>query len=214
MSEPDLTRERLLAAAGQVFAAEGFQGATIRKIKERAEANIAAVNYYFGDKERLYIEAVKFAFASCVKDMRFPDWPPGTPADQKLRDFIAVFVNRLLDPSRPQWHPQLMMRELASPSGACFEIVRDYIRPVAMRLSGVLEDILPAEMPSWKRFMVAFSIVGQCLYYVQNKPIAIQLVGEEDFRNFDAKTVAEHITHFTLAALGLREPLGHSRAPT
>jgi hypothetical protein len=83
-----------------------------------------------------------------------------------------------------------------------------------MRLSGVLEDVLPTEMPGWKRFMVAFSIVGQCLYYVQNKPIAIQLVGEEDFRNFDAKTVAEHITHFTLAALGLREPLGHSRAPT
>src|SRR5947209_4207014 len=166
MSETDLTRERLLAAAGQVFAEEGFQGATIRKIKDCAGANIAAVNYYFGDKERIYIEAVKYAFGSCVRAMEFPDWPAETPPDRKLRDFIAIFVDRLMDPSRPQWHPQLIMRELAAPTAACFEIVRDYIRPVAQKLTNILEQMLPADMPGWKRYMVGFSIIGQCLYYV------------------------------------------------
>src|SRR5258708_26897811 len=137
MSELDLTRERLLAAAGQVFAEEGFQGATIRKIKERAEANIAAVNYYFGDKERLYIEAVKFAFGSCVKDMRFPDWPPGTPPDQKLRDFIAVFVNPPLRPSRRQWQPPLTHRDWPAASAACFGTAPQPLLPAALRLEPV-----------------------------------------------------------------------------
>lgn len=215
MPEPDLTRERLLTAAGQVFAEEGYQGATIRKIKDRAGANIAAVNYYFGDKERLYIEAVKFAFGDFIKGMHFPDWPPETLASEKLAAFIRTFVTRLMSPDRPQWFAQLIMKEIAKPSTACFEIVRDYIRPVSHRLNAIIGEILPPETPAWKRFMTGFSIIGQCLYYCQNKPVAVLLVGEEEFKeNFTAATVTKHITDFTLKALGRDEARPQSGALT
>src|SRR5438552_12326711 len=61
MVAKDVTQTRLLEVAGQVFAEKGFDGATVREICQRADANIAAVNYYFRDKEKLYIEAVKSA---------------------------------------------------------------------------------------------------------------------------------------------------------
>ena len=48
---PD-TERRVLEAAGEVFAALGYRAATVRQICEKAGANIAAVNYYYGDKER------------------------------------------------------------------------------------------------------------------------------------------------------------------
>jgi AcrR family transcriptional regulator len=51
---PDPTREKLLEAAGQIFAEHGFQAATVREICSRAGANVAAINYYFGDKVELY----------------------------------------------------------------------------------------------------------------------------------------------------------------
>ena len=56
----DDTRERLLEAASRVFAEKGYEKATVREICTAAKvSNLAAVNYYFGDKERLYIESVK-----------------------------------------------------------------------------------------------------------------------------------------------------------
>ena len=50
----DTTKAKLLEAAGEEFADKGFEKATIRGICELAGANIAAVNYHFGDKEQLY----------------------------------------------------------------------------------------------------------------------------------------------------------------
>jgi AcrR family transcriptional regulator len=207
----DATQQRLLEAAEEVFAEKGFKAASIRKICHRAGANIAAVNYYFGDKERLYIEAVKYAHRGCTEGMPFPEWAPGTPAAQKLRDFIRVMVTRMMQPQSPA-STQLMMRELAQPTAACAEVVREYIRPIAEKLGQILAELL-RESTERTRFLVAFSIVGQCLFYRTHRPVAAMLVGEEEFQKYDVELVASHITAFTLKALGLEEKGAARRRP-
>src|SRR5579885_1385334 len=110
---PENPRERLLEAAGEVFAEKGFKGATVREIIDRAGVNIAAVNYYFRNKERLYIEAVKHV--ACIGTDAELTWLAGTPPAVKLRDFIHFHLSRLLDPDKPAWHTRLIMRELSHP---------------------------------------------------------------------------------------------------
>ncbi len=199
--EPPLNPpERLLEAAGEIFAEKGFKGTTIREVIERAGMNIAAVNYYFRDKERLYIEAVKYAACGEPDDVSL-DWPAGTPPTEKLYKFIHFQLRKFLDPNKPAWHVRLIMRELTQPSDACTELVRDYIEPKSKVLLGILRELLPPNTPRWKYFMTAFSIVGQCHFYCSHKPIITLLVGEKDSKHFDTETLAEHITQFSLGAL-------------
>jgi TetR/AcrR family transcriptional regulator, regulator of cefoperazone and chloramphenicol sensitivity len=48
------TRRRILDTALEIFAAEGYEGASTRLLAERAGVNLPAIQYYFGSKEGLY----------------------------------------------------------------------------------------------------------------------------------------------------------------
>ena len=62
-TNPD-SRERLLEVATEIFADQGFRNSRVREICRRAEANVAAVNYHFGDKQGLYEEVLSRAFSN------------------------------------------------------------------------------------------------------------------------------------------------------
>jgi AcrR family transcriptional regulator len=203
----DSPRLRLLDAAGGAFAASGFAGTSVRDICQAAGVNVAAVNYYFGDKERLYIEAVKFACERTAAKYPMPDWPPGTAAWQRLQDFIHTFVHRLLDAENQPWQTQLIMRELAQPTSACAEWIRDYVGPLAATLKAILAELSPPGTPEEQLYLMGFSIVGQCLYYRQNRPIGEQLMGRDRFAKLTPEAITRHIVRFTGAALGLSPPV-------
>src|SRR5690348_5410533 len=140
----DDTKRRLLEAAGEVFAERGFDSATVREICDRAEANIASVNYYFGDKQRLYIDAVREAQCTRMEQVPLVECDTAAPADERLRTFIHTMLSHMIYEERPAWHRGLMLRELSHPTAACAEIVEDYIRPMAEQLNRILVEMLPA----------------------------------------------------------------------
>src|SRR5688572_6397409 len=110
MSEGEDTRTRLLEAAGQKFAEKGYEGTNVREITEMIGASPAAVNYHFRSKEHLYVDAVRHAAGYCVQLAPIPTWPAGVPADERLRDFIRMFLGRMLREDVPAWCRLLIMR--------------------------------------------------------------------------------------------------------
>jgi AcrR family transcriptional regulator len=208
-SEAD-ARERLLVAAQGAFAEFGYQGATVRDICKAAGANIAAVNYYFGDKETLYIEAVKHAHSCVGRRDNVPAFPPGTPPVEKLRAFLRAMIPQMHAPASPQ-AMKLMMREMADPGKAAHVVVTDFIQPSAFALREILREMLP-HLDESRLIMTGFSVIAQCLFYRQNRPVAELIFGKAAIDALEVDAVTEHVVRFTLAALGQAEPLGRLEA--
>src|SRR5208282_2971743 len=116
------TRDKILSAAGEVFAEQGFEGATIRAITERAGVNVAAVNYHFRDKGELYTRIVLDACSARAAWRDAMAEAPDSP-EERLRSLIYHFLGYLLDPDRPVWKRRLMAREMANPTSALDELV-------------------------------------------------------------------------------------------
>ncbi len=203
---PPDAKQRLLDAAEEIFAEKGFTAATIREIKDRANVNIAAVNYYFGDKERLYIETVKYAHECSTRHSPMPEPSPDVPPVEKLKAFIREMTVRMTSPTRGS-SLRLMMREMSYPTVAAREVVREYIQPMAFQLRAIVQELLPVAAES-QVLMIGFSIIGQILYYRQNRPISELIFSKDHLDALSTDQIADHITQFTLAALGQGSPLG------
>ena len=196
------TRSRILNAAGPVFADKGFRDATVRDICQAASVNLASVNYHFGDKQRLYIESVKEAHRRRFDQVPPPQWPVEARAEDKLRLFIETFAMRLLGGEEDTWQTRLMMREILQPTQACEELVQDYFRPQFNELLQILDEMVPASTSEARRHQMAFSIVGQCVYYRIAESVVRLLVGRDEYvEHYTATQLGEHIAGFSLAAL-------------
>jgi len=208
----DDTRQRLLEAAGEVFGCKGYKAATVREICARAGTNLAAVNYHFGDKQALYVEAVRHAHFG--GDDPLPSFAPDTPPEQKLREHVRQMLTRLLGRRGPAWHAQLMAREMAEPTEACVAMVAERVRARLRALDEVLCELMPAGSSAMERHLVSFGIIGQCFYLKIHQPIATHLVGAEELAMYDIPRLTDHVTRFALAALGHAQPLGAAQTGT
>lgn len=210
----DDTRQRLMDAAGPIFADRGYKSTTVREICTQAGVNLALVNYHFGDKENLYAEAVRHASQSCMDRTPLPTWPPNTPPRQKLHDYITMFLNRVAVRHEPAWHSQLIMREMQQPTSACEEFVRNFARPSAMLLDSIVSELLPSSVSEREKRLICFSVVGQILHYWSARAVITLLVGEEEFKTYDVESLSRHITAFSLAAIDQRASQVDRAEPT
>lgn len=197
----DNPRERILEAAGELFAQRGFDNTTVRDICQAADANVAAVNYYFGDKQRLYVEAVVRAHRWRMERVEQPVWHSDTSPEIKLADFIRTFLRRVLTGPDDTWHARLIMREITNPTTACAELVQSSIRPQFEILLAILRELLPTGVADERLHLAAFSIVGQCLFYHVADPVVRNLLTTDQYGSLDIEKLATHITQFSLGAL-------------
>lgn len=195
------TRERLLEAGGEVFSESGYRAATVRDIVARAGANLAAVNYHFGDKEGLYAAVLEhFAKESLAKHPPGGGLRPDASPEEQLQAFVRSFLLRVVDPGHQAVHGRMMAREMIEPTAALGRIVEQMIRPLYDRLCSLVRALGGPALPSAQVESAAKSIVGQCLFYKHCAPVLRLLEGRlPDLRDIDA--LAGHIVAFSVAGI-------------
>lgn len=115
---------RLLDAAIEFFARDGFEGASVREICAKARANVAAVKYYFGDKAGLYRASLDAAGEALLSDRPPPTPPAGTDPRTALRLMIrwAVEFTVAGGPRRVAL-TRIILRELREPTPVFEELL-------------------------------------------------------------------------------------------
>jgi len=196
------TTDRLLEAAGEVFAEVGFRNATVRDICARAGANIAAVNYHFGDKDTLYA-----AVLTCAQDTSAQQHPDNagqaearTPED-RMRAFVMTFMNKLFDEGRPAWQTKLMAREMIEPTAALDQVVARGIRPRFELLSAIVRELLGPGATDDEVSMCGASVIGQCLLYHHCRAVVSRLLPNDPYTPQRARERAAHIVEFSLGGI-------------
>ena len=192
------TRKRLLEAAREVFSQHGFQGATVREICRRAEANGAAVNYHFGSKDGLLAEALNFA---PLKAMQKANVRAGECPRMRLRLFIHDFMLMLLDEKNPSSQCQIMARELADPTPALDKIVREAIEPLHEFLGKLVREITGDNINAAELRRCVHSIFGQCLFYRHSQPVLQRLHPRMRYDHKEIEAIAQHIAEFSLSGI-------------
>lgn len=195
------TRKKLLEAAELVFAERGYYKATIREICRRAGANVAAVNYTFGDKLGLYTETLREALraAEIAKVTAAMD-AAGTP-EEVLRAVVRVRLHSLCGRKTPDRAFQIVMHEFSQPTPAMARVIDEGMRPVYGRMLKAVGALIgkPPEHEMTK--LCNNSIIGQVLFYKSSQPVLVRLQPELKLTPETLERIAEHVAEFSIAAL-------------
>jgi AcrR family transcriptional regulator len=195
------TRERLLRVAEQLFAERGFKDVTVREICHAARANIASINYHFGDKLGLYREVLQTAIHS-MRDAtdaarRAGD---GRPPEEQLRLYIDLFLRRLLAPGSESTH-RLINREISEPTEALDDLVEQGVRPRLEYLSGVIAAMIGCDPADRRVLRCVLSVQSQTIIYAKPNAVAERLGFTFKPTPAQIEEAARHIAEFSIAGI-------------
>ncbi|MCT8973975.1 TetR family transcriptional regulator [Microbaculum marinisediminis] len=207
----DVTRARVLDSAAALFAENGIDRVTTRAISERAGANVAAVNYYFGGKDNLSVEVFRHVaresaerrFAGLdriLENARIAGGPP------PIRDIIEVFVDAYVSADAPRngtLLAQLVLKHRLSPTHWTQAVVQEELDPLAKRFISVLclaAPYLEVREVHWRYHMMA----GAVILTMSDRGAGgrIERLSEGQSSVDDTETLRAELVNFATTAFG------------
>ena len=208
-----LAREQLIAHGARIFASKGYAAASTREICLAAGCNVAAIHYYFGDKEGLYrailtepINAIAGQFGA------FAD--PALTFAEAIRRVLQPFVATALDEEAHAPHVQrLHLREAPEPSAVFREIVTQVIVPQHNALAGLLARHCGLARPDAGIHQLAFALIAIANDYCMSREFMKMLAPEVLDRDDAARRIVDRLVGYSVALLDHEIALRRATTP-
>ncbi|WP_242907835.1 TetR/AcrR family transcriptional regulator [Actinomadura terrae] len=157
------TRETILAEARELFAEKGYDGASLRAIARAADVDPALVHHFFGNKEGVFIEAMRFPVDPAVLLPRIL----AAPRDRLGETMVRVFLEVWSDPERRA--PLLAMLRSAMTNERAAALLREFVTSAMFGRVGEATDV-----PLLNAQAAAGQLIGLMIvrYVVRVEPIA------------------------------------------
>lgn len=191
------TKQRLLEAAILLFGEKGYDATSLREICRQAEANSAAVNYHFQDKQGLYRAVLEHLLQECGS---FQIQEEEQEPEAQLRALIKMCLTDVFH-DRGNLQEKLIFKEIADPSEDLLTLLREPLRSNFQKFVRAVEGLTARPLDPPTANLIVFSIFGQIDYYRMFYKFIPELVGEEEAQRLSLELLTDHITRFSLAAI-------------
>ena len=198
-----LTKERLLVVAGKLFADRGFDSVSLRMITDRANVNLASVNYHFGSKEEL-IGAVVDDIVRPVNERRLSllsliDYTRQDP----IRKIIHAFIDPVFDLSDSgnddNKYYKLISRCIASRDDRVSSIIIKQFPEVLAQFVSSLTKALPSMDSNSAHLKIMFmaGALAHSLFHYEN----LLLISEGRFDLNSTEVLKSELVSFLLTGM-------------
>jgi AcrR family transcriptional regulator len=173
------TKQRLIDAGLEIFGTYNLEGATTRQLAEHAGVNQAAIPYYFGGKEGLYVAVIQHLFTT-----NFALVGPVVGALEKelatkkltkdealvrLKKLLGTMIEMVLARKASSTWARIIMREQMQPTAAFSQIYDKGIRRVHESVSALLAIILDKKPTDQRLVLRAHMVVGQIFVFLSGR---------------------------------------------
>ena len=198
-----LTKERLLVVAGELFADRGFDSVSLRMITDRANVNLASVNYHLGSKEEL-IGAVVDDIVRPVNERRLSllsliDYTTQDP----IRKIIHAFIDPVFDLSDSgnddNKYYKLISRCIASRDERVSSIIIKQFPEVLAQFVSALTKALPSINSNSAHLKIMFmaGALAHSLFHYEN----LLLISEGRFDLNSTEVLKSELVSFLLTGM-------------
>jgi TetR/AcrR family transcriptional regulator, regulator of cefoperazone and chloramphenicol sensitivity len=198
-AQDEATRTKVLKAAAAVFAEVGYGAATVRQICAKAEVNVAAVNYHFGDKLGLYTEVLKKSAGPDAQLKIRAAMSAAPSAEEALRIFVRGIFEKVYG-DRPEADVKIMTQEMVNPTPAFDVVVDQVIRPQYKELCALVGHTIGQHPTADTTRLCVYSFMGQVLHYFHGREVIARLSPSLHIAR-ERNRIADHIVAFTIAGL-------------
>lgn len=173
----DTTKERIKAAAWEVFVEKGRDGARMQEIADRAGANKAMIYYYFTSKDILFEEIIRDIFGQMFSNVRSTAVQKDIEPEYLIRSMVEAYMDFLAE--HPHL-PRVILREIQSGHPIAQKVIRELFREESFNVPNEFSKILKKQFKTGKLRKVdpqqtIMSFMGMCIFYFIAKPIVTEL---------------------------------------
>lgn len=185
----------ILNVAEQLFAAEGFDGTSVREIAKIAHVNVAMISYYFGSKEKL-LKSLVFNRISGMRLHLENLLQQNLSPIQKIDKFIEIYIRGVYS---NRYIYQILHFELSNKKREIsLETFTDVKNENLELLKNIIEEGQQKGVFNTNIEVKLLSplIIGSLMHFHMNKPYFIQILDlktEEEYENYIMHTFMKHI---------------------
>jgi AcrR family transcriptional regulator len=192
-------RNRILDVAEALFCERGFEGVSVRELTAEAGCNLAAVNYYFGGKDKLYAEMFRRQFEMMIQRNlgiieRVMD-QPDVSLEMLLRAVMEPVIRRVIENETGGKVLRLLVREILNRRIDRETLSADMKGRLFDRLGRAILQLVPEIEPE-KILLVVLSFDGAMLH-----PFLFMDFYRESMPDLTVEDLMDHMVRFVAAGI-------------